>query len=73
MTLVNNKKKTKINYKFICNCWVDNEVGCVCVSAGVISGALLYIRDEFKAVDRKTWLQVISIFSQTIHAVSVFQ
>ncbi|XP_068461844.1 probable inositol transporter 2 [Phaseolus vulgaris] len=24
---------------------------------GVISGALLYIRDEFKAVDRKTWLQ----------------
>ncbi|KAI4295477.1 hypothetical protein L6164_035522 [Bauhinia variegata] len=24
---------------------------------GVISGALLYIRDEFKDVDRKTWLQ----------------
>ncbi|XP_027332964.1 probable inositol transporter 2 [Abrus precatorius] len=24
---------------------------------GVISGALLYIRDEFKAVDQKTWLQ----------------
>ncbi|KAK7411709.1 hypothetical protein VNO78_03146 [Psophocarpus tetragonolobus] len=24
---------------------------------GVISGALLYIRDEFKSVDRKTWLQ----------------
>ncbi|KAG4946835.1 hypothetical protein AAZX31_15G184900 [Glycine max] len=24
---------------------------------GVISGALLYIKDEFKAVDRKTWLQ----------------
>ncbi|XP_047161916.1 probable inositol transporter 2 [Vigna umbellata] len=24
---------------------------------GVISGALLYIRDEFKEVDRKTWLQ----------------
>ncbi|KAE9604586.1 hypothetical protein Lal_00010839 [Lupinus albus] len=24
---------------------------------GVISGALLYIRDEFKAVDNKTWLQ----------------
>ncbi|XP_020227147.1 probable inositol transporter 2 [Cajanus cajan] len=24
---------------------------------GVISGALLYIRDDFKAVDRKTWLQ----------------
>ena len=27
--------------------------------AGVISGALLYIRDDFKAVDTKTWLQVI--------------
>ncbi|KAG5040826.1 hypothetical protein JHK82_012941 [Glycine max] len=24
---------------------------------GVISGAILYIRDDFKAVDRKTWLQ----------------
>jgi SP family myo-inositol transporter-like MFS transporter 13 len=24
---------------------------------GVISGALLYIRDDFEAVDRKTWLQ----------------
>ncbi|XP_028804551.1 probable inositol transporter 2 [Neltuma alba] len=24
---------------------------------GVISGALLYIRDDFKAVDRQTWLQ----------------
>lgn len=24
---------------------------------GVISGALLYIRDEFKSVDRQTWLQ----------------
>jgi len=31
----------------------------VYVLAGVISGALLYIRDDFKAVDRKTWLQVI--------------
>jgi SP family myo-inositol transporter-like MFS transporter 13 len=25
---------------------------------GVISGALLYIRDDFEDVDRKTWLQV---------------
>ncbi|CAH2034462.1 unnamed protein product [Thlaspi arvense] len=25
--------------------------------AGVISGALLYIRDDFKSVDRETWLQ----------------
>ncbi|GAU42285.1 hypothetical protein TSUD_81940, partial [Trifolium subterraneum] len=24
---------------------------------GVISGALLYIRDDFKAVDTKVWLQ----------------
>ncbi|PSS10420.1 Inositol transporter like [Actinidia chinensis var. chinensis] len=24
---------------------------------GVISGALLYIRDDFKSVDKKTWLQ----------------
>lgn len=31
----------------------------VYVLTGVISGALLYIRDDFKAVDRKTWLQVI--------------
>ena len=28
--------------------------------SGVISGALLYIRDDFSAVDRKTWLQVMS-------------
>lgn len=28
---------------------------------GVISGAILYIRDDFKAVDRKTWLQVLFI------------
>ena len=27
--------------------------------AGVISGALLYIRDDFDEVDRKTYLQVI--------------
>ncbi|KAG4393160.1 hypothetical protein GLYMA_03G029300v4 [Glycine max] len=27
-------------------------------ASGVISGALLYIRDEFLAVDRKTWLHV---------------
>ncbi|KAL6990661.1 Sugar transporter [Sarracenia purpurea var. burkii] len=27
---------------------------------GVISGALLYIRDDFKSVDRKTWLQASS-------------
>lgn len=26
--------------------------------AGVISGALLYIKEDFEAVDRKTWLQV---------------
>lgn len=25
---------------------------------GVISGALLYIREDFDVVDRKTWLQV---------------
>jgi len=25
---------------------------------GVISGALLYIRDDFRSVDRNTWLQV---------------
>lgn len=25
---------------------------------GVISGALLYIRDDFDQVDKKTWLQV---------------
>jgi hypothetical protein len=27
-------------------------------AAGVISGALLYIRDDFVSVDRNTWLQV---------------
>ena len=26
---------------------------------GVISGALLYIRDDFRSVDKNTWLQVI--------------
>lgn len=26
--------------------------------AGVISGALLYIREDFHEVDRKAWLQV---------------
>jgi hypothetical protein len=25
---------------------------------GVISGALLYIRDDFRSVDKNTWLQV---------------
>jgi len=29
--------------------------------AGVISGALLYIRDDFKEVERKTWLQVMHV------------
>ncbi|XP_052202628.1 inositol transporter 4 [Diospyros lotus] len=32
---------------------------------GVISGALLYIRDDFKSVDRKTWLQE-TIVSMTV-------
>ncbi|XP_011096603.1 probable inositol transporter 2 isoform X2 [Sesamum indicum] len=36
-----------------CEC----ECVCVCVCAGVISGALLYIRDDFKSVDRETVLQ----------------
>jgi len=31
----------------------------VYIHAGVISGALLYIRDDFKSVDRNTWLQVL--------------
>lgn len=26
--------------------------------AGVISGALLYIREDFDSVDKNTWLQV---------------
>ncbi|KAL0353298.1 UNVERIFIED_CONTAM: Inositol transporter 4 [Sesamum angustifolium] len=34
---------------------------------GVISGALLYIRDDFKSVDRQTWLQASAI----VMAVSV--
>lgn len=29
--------------------------------AGVISGALLYIRDDFKEVETKTWLQVMHV------------
>lgn len=29
---------------------------------GVISGASLYIRDEFEQVDKKPWLQVIFLF-----------
>lgn len=28
---------------------------------GVISGALLYIRDDFKSVGKRTWLQVSSL------------
>ena len=32
----------------------------VYVFAGVISGALLYIRDDFKSVDRNTVLQVLN-------------
>lgn len=31
-------------------------------SAGVISGALLYIREDFKSVDRETVLQVMKYF-----------
>lgn len=34
----------------------------VYIHAGVISGALLYIREDFKSVDRETWLQVLIIF-----------
>lgn len=34
---------------------------CVVVLLGVISGALLYIRDDFKAVDRRTVLQVCGL------------
>ena len=30
---------------------------------GVISGALLYIREDFVQVDKKTWLQVSELFS----------
>ncbi|KAM7507503.1 hypothetical protein LguiA_017956 [Lonicera macranthoides] len=26
-------------------------------NCGVISGALLYIRDDFKSVEKQTWLQ----------------
>lgn len=33
---------------------------------GVISGASLYIRDEFEQVDKKPWLQVIFFFFCTI-------
>lgn len=36
--------------------WLDYY--CFYYCAGVISGALLYIRDEFPAVEKKTWLQV---------------
>lgn len=35
------------------------------VSAGVISGALLYIRDDFPSVDKNTWLQVATKFLDT--------
>lgn len=28
------------------------------VGAGVISGAMLFIRGSFRSVDRETWLQV---------------
>lgn len=34
------------------------DTGNIFFLAGVISGALLYIRDDFKSVDRKTVLQV---------------
>lgn len=30
------------------------------IRSGVISGALLYIRDDFSSVDKKTWLQVMN-------------
>ena len=33
----------------------------MCTCAGVISGALLYIRDDFKEVDRETWMQVMLV------------
>lgn len=32
---------------------------------GVISGALLYIRDDFPSVDKNTWLQVATKFLDT--------
>ncbi|XP_020240526.1 probable inositol transporter 2 [Cajanus cajan] len=36
---------------------------------GVISGALLYIRDDFKAVDRKTWLQEAIVSTALVGAI----
>ncbi|KAJ0775252.1 putative MFS transporter superfamily [Helianthus annuus] len=33
---------------------------------GVISGALLYIRDDFKQVQKHTWLQVSLVFFKDI-------
>ncbi|GLT75206.1 hypothetical protein SLA2020_469470 [Shorea laevis] len=33
---------------------------------GVIAGALLYIREEFHVVDRKTWTQVKTIVSMAV-------
>jgi SP family myo-inositol transporter-like MFS transporter 13 len=43
--------------KLTCLCFLIWCCGLWCT--GVISGALLYIRDDFKEVDRKTYLQVI--------------
>ncbi|XP_078436691.1 inositol transporter 2 [Wolffia australiana] len=37
---------------------------------GVISGALLYIRDDFSAVDRKTWLQEIIVSAAVAGAIA---
>lgn len=37
------------------------------IPAGVISGALLYIRDDFKSVDKQTVLQVINFVSTVIN------
>lgn len=62
------KKKRKINTQiFLLSCFIFVSLvafvsfclkGFIIIGVGVISGALLYIRDDFKSVDQKTWLQV---------------
>ena len=45
---------------YVCVCVFSKHVFFITFwCAGVISGALLYIRDDFPAVDRKVFLQVI--------------
>lgn len=84
ISLISFLKKNLFSFCFAClwivSLFLSVYVTCIYVfmwlcfapsCTGVISGALLYIRDDFKAVDRKTWLQVINAYFKS-HSLLIY-